>query len=173
MQETGPAKYFRLLQVGEVIKEGDVFISDDTPANHLLPIRESIGRSITQYDPNDVFRPVEVDEWIDYAKQKPTEADRDRRGEVQFISTKGYSVCTAPSRISNGMLMGYGLVTHWRRITPPQPILKRVKVREVDGIQREVIPQPDGSLTVGCVTISAADFDEIARQRSAAMTGKQ
>jgi hypothetical protein len=60
----------------------------------------------------------------------------------------------------------YGLstITHWRRITPPVPIIQRVKVD-----QHEVIPQPDGSLKVGCQTIPSEQFEEIVRQRAAAM----
>jgi hypothetical protein len=63
-------RYFRLLEKGEIRKEGDHFVES---AREIRPYFCFTGRV---GDSNEIgLRPIQVDEWVSYAERKPTKED--------------------------------------------------------------------------------------------------
>jgi hypothetical protein len=158
--ESSRPRYFRLLEKGERVKDGDVTANSTNlqPCGLVSPV-ECL----------KVFRPVQVDEWIPYAERKPTKEDFQPTGSVLVFSRGsayryGSTPETAPSYWHN--------VSYWRRITPPeQPEPKSVKLKFIAGKTVDATPNPDGSTTLGCGDkINAESIDEFIKVRESVMS---
>lgn len=142
-------KYYRLLQVGEIVQEGDVAIHADDGLKRLDPVYpHTVGRPYKH--PNDIFRLVQVDEWIECAKQKPTPQDFRPTGHIDALGESG-----KPYTLSESPYNTYR-ITHWRRITPPTPAEPPIKIKE-----HVVVFNPDKSVTVGCTKVPAETMEKI------------
>lgn len=134
----------------------DVDVSDETFHSCALSVGErNIGSRASDWNPGFWRRPVKEHNWISFAEREPTKEDRNIHGQILIRCHNGscglfrWNTTSAP---------------HWMPLNfveeTPAPI-------KVDG--HEVIPNKDGSVKVGCKTVSKEDFEEIVRQRSEVM----
>lgn len=156
-------RYFRLLEKGEIIKEGDYFSSTRTGE---LCNDVSVGTAVGVLS-HVYFRPVQVDEWISYSERRPTKEDFKPTGSINYYFSDGVITMfyhdTPPASD----------VTHWRRITPPeQPKPKSIAFKllgEKNGFQM-VEAFADGSVKAYCgQKYSAESIDNFIRVREKVM----
>jgi hypothetical protein len=97
-------KYFRLLEEGEKRQAGDLFTN--LINGQLLPVDACNFGTEWGIHLMPHFRPVQVDEWIPYAEQKPTEADfaANVNGYIQVMAGDGHSrLLFSTNRIDNAV----------------------------------------------------------------------
>jgi hypothetical protein len=161
---------YRKLEPHEIIRVGDIYWCDSEdnidPDNGtgLIIKNEADGAGMrADYSGNAHFRRIQQDNWIAFSERKPTKEDSSPSSKVAIRFQNGsvelhdvvYVISSDFSPTPN---------TYWMPLnfTPREPT--RIKV---DG--HEVIPNKDGSIKVGCQTVSSEDFEEIIRQRAEAM----
>lgn len=155
-QPSTKPRYFRLLEKGEIRKEGDHFVQS---AHEIRPYYCFTGR--VGYSNEIGLRPVQVDEWVSYAERKPTKEDF---GSTQFID---YYFADGSIRISAYISVS-GDVTHWRRITPPTPAKPKSvdMLLEMSDSSQFMTLRADGSVKLKCGTeISAEAVDAFINTR--------
>lgn len=173
---------YRKLEPNEVIQEGDRYLCDSYVSDGVFQ-RQAIyaytgnfGRKVGDCEAGFWRRPVEEDwfiryragkdGWISMSDRRPTKDDYGADGYhyeryLLFFEDGRVQVGAENSRISTN-------ATHWMPMPrPPAPVVRRVKVRGED-----VVPQPDGSVKVGCTTIVRSEFNEIVRQWSAMLEAR-
>jgi hypothetical protein len=118
-----------------------------------------------EYDWGIYRRPIREDNWIAFSDRKPTKEDAGEQGHivVLYCGDDGSTSELLKQQFCEDS-SGYWSADYWM----PLNFVSREPVRvKVDG--HEVVPNKDGSVKVGCQTVSSQDFEEIARQRSEAM----
>lgn len=147
---------YRTLNSGEVVLEGDQYISTGSTIWSVAHV-SSVGRTVAEWRGMGSWRrPVSQDNWIAFSERKPTKEDASMDGVVAWL---------------DGTV---ALIQPWDRIPisskywMPLNFVPREPTRiKVDG--HEVIPNKDGSIKVGCQTVASKDFEEIIRQRQEVM----
>lgn len=144
--------------MGSRAMPGDEYqISGDTWQNGSAFIGETIDIYAV-----DWRRPIKGHNWISFKDRKPTKED------AYFSPNRGYKPSGANiSGLILVLLNPENTMTHWTKFEPPifvedEPV--RVKVDN-----HEVIPNKDGSLTIGCKKVASSDFETIIKQREEAM----
>lgn len=160
-------KYRRL--VNELVQVGDIATSDGTPESSSVISREGdscIGRNsnIQGWDNDFWYREVKEDNWIAFSDRKPTKEDANEDNCIIVRSMSGAVGVRNINTVGKGREWEPGPQSYWMPLNfiPREPT--RIKV---DG--HEVVPSKDGSIKVGCQTVSSQDFEEIVRQRNEAM----
>lgn len=146
-------KYRDLIPGEDTFQSGDIFGSDRTP----IPV-SLYGETVLV---TGFQRPIK-DNWISFKDRKPTKEDALSTGKLYWTwmlhgkREFGELDYSATWRLAKDI--------YWMPLNfvPREPA--RIKV---DG--HEVIPGKDGSVKVGCQTVSSPDFEEIVRQRNEAL----
>lgn len=146
-ENTCKPRYFRLLEKGETIKEGDVW-RKTMESTYCAGLKHSI-------DSDDPLRPVQVDEWQNYAERKPTKEDFEPTGTIDAFQLNG-SFCEGlawsnSDQFGNRNVLG---IEFWRRITPPQPAKPKsvgVDLCDSQGTPiRHLTVHADGQVSLPC-----------------------
>lgn len=83
-------KCFELLEAGDVLQEGDVFLDNE---GNITPYRLSVGEPLKGGD-EPSFRPIKVPRWISVQERPPTEAGcrPEDKGQVLYLIEGGLIV---------------------------------------------------------------------------------
>jgi hypothetical protein len=156
----------RKLQQHEIVREGDRYQINGSHATSLAALM-SIGVAVARWKRSGSWWRDDPpqDNWISFKDRKPAQEDADNMGGFIAVRYQNESVALIAVQLVNSRNFSPTDNTYWMPLnfTPREP--QRIKVSE-----HEVVPNKDGSLRVGCRTISSPDFEEIARQRREAMT---
>lgn len=138
-------KSWRELSSSDTIQTGDRFYSWSRDESVLRDYIGKHGACCGKW----YRRVAPQDNWISFKDREPTKEDANEFGKIVARYKSGDYHFVAWNGINH--------FEYWMPLnfTPREPA--RIKV---DG--NEVIPNKDGSLTVGCQTIKSEDFEEIA-----------
>lgn len=162
---------YRDLGPNELVQVGDVACTDPENDAQITkngsPATEGescVGARAGIWTGRFWHRPIPGHNWIAFSDRNPTAEDADNVGDVQgcvLVLVSGYE----RRSVHFASIGNQGNATHWMPLHFNSPEPARIKV---DG--KEVIPQKDGSVKLGCGTIiPKGDVEEFLRQREAAM----
>lgn len=143
-------KTYRLLNPDEIVQSGDEFYRTSDATWNTVSFGTGARVESPSFASNLFRRQLQVDEWIDYSKQKPTKEDGyGPYGQVEYIrrgAAYEASYCAQWAESPE----------FWRRITPPTPVVPPIKIKD-----HVVVFNPDKSVTVGCTTVDAKTMEKI------------
>lgn len=116
--------------------------------------RDSVGTRVRYSDVTAEvtwFRPL-VSPWIGFDEAKPTREDADRNGYIMAWNKH----VGAARYVWN---FNFETCTHWMPLNEPMPLIERVMIRS-----NSVIPQENGDIKIGCVTVLKKEMEEIVKQ---------
>ena len=142
-------KLYRNLDPAEIMQKGDRIVIQGQLCGADAVVGQVVGHVSL------VFRPVEADPWHELATDPPKKSDYDAGGGyIQATDSVGHSSFMYEHQVLSKRF------TWWRRCSIP-----KTSYVVIDG--HKIIPQPDGSLKIGCKTISSEGVDRIIKQREA------